>query len=70
MDGIQALTSRNISPQWTELKVDGGTLCCSLENLAATLAIIEDEGLAQGLHLNRSKSLIHSIADTPVNNPN
>ena len=49
--------------------LDDGTLCGSLDDLAAALTIIEDEGPALGLHLNRSKCLIHSIADTPINNP-
>ena len=49
--------------------LDDGILCGSRDDLAAALAIIEDEGPVRGLHLNQSKCLIHSRADTPVDNP-
>ena len=39
--------------------LDNGTLVGPLGDLAATLQIIEDTGPSLGLHLNRSKSLIH-----------
>ena len=49
--------------------LDDGTLCGCLDDLASALAIIEAEGPARGLHLNRSKSLLHAVADIPINNP-
>ena len=39
--------------------LDDGVLCGSPEDLLAALRIIESDGPAQGLHLNRSKSLLH-----------
>ena len=45
--------------------LDDGTLCGSASNLRAALAIIEDEGPARGLHLNREKSLLYIPKDCP-----
>ena len=49
--------------------LDDGTLCGSLEDLAAALSIIESEGPPRGLLLNRSKSLIASPANSSVDHP-
>ena len=49
--------------------LDDGTLCGSLDDLAAALSIIEAEGPPRGLLLNRSKSLIVAPADSSVNHP-
>ena len=50
--------------------LDDGTLSGSLSDLSRALAIIESEGPSRGLFLNRAKSLLHSVSDTPVvNNP-
>ena len=46
--------------------LDDGTLCGSLDDLAATLSIIEYEGHPRGLLLNQSKSLIVAPANFPV----
>ena len=46
--------------------LDDGTLCGCAGDLTSALDIIETEGPARGLHLNRSKSLLHAVA---VNNP-
>ena len=46
--------------------LDDGTLCGSLDDLAAALSIIESEGLPWGLLLNRSKSLIVAPANFSV----
>ena len=39
--------------------LDDGTLCGSATDLHAALTIIEEDGPTRGLHLNRSKSLLH-----------
>ena len=39
--------------------LDDGTLCGSAEDLSAALAIVEEDGPARGLHLNRGKSLLY-----------
>ena len=39
--------------------LDDGTLCGSPEDLERALEIIEEEGPARGLHLNRHKSLLY-----------
>ena len=49
--------------------LDDGTLCGSLDSLAAALSIIESEGLCRGLSLNRSKSLIAAPPNLPVLHP-
>jgi hypothetical protein len=49
--------------------LDDGTLCGSLEDLAAALSIIESEGPPRGLLLNRSKSLIAAPANSSVDHP-
>ncbi len=46
--------------------LDDGTLCGSLDDLAVALAIIEAEGPHHGLYLNKSKCLLHAVADVPV----
>ena len=43
--------------------LDDGTLIGSPECLSSALSIVEREGPQVGLHLNRSKSLVHSPAD-------
>ena len=47
--------------------LDDGTLCGSASDLCAALAIIEEDGPARGLHLNRAKSLLHIPVDDPFN---
>ena len=47
--------------------LDDGTLCGSANDLRAALAIIEEDGPARGLHLNRAKSLLHIPVDDPLN---
>ena len=50
--------------------VDDGTHCGSANDLCAALQIIEEDGPARGLHLNRAKSLLHIPECTsPVSNP-
>ena len=39
--------------------LDDGTLAGSAANLATALQIVEEDGPAVGLHLNRAKSLLH-----------
>ena len=46
---------------------DDVTLCGSASDLCATLAIIEENGSARGLHLNRVKSLLHIPVGDPIN---
>ena len=43
--------------------LDDGTLCRSAEDLCAALAIVEEDGPARGLHLNRGKSLLYIPGD-------
>ena len=45
--------------------LDDGTLCGSAKDLHTALNIIEEEGPARGLHLNRAKSLLHIPEDSP-----
>ena len=47
--------------------LDDGTLCGSASDLCAALAIIEEDGPARGLHLNRAKSLLHIPVSDPLN---
>ena len=49
--------------------LNDGTLCGSLDDLAAALSIIEAEGPARGHVLNRSKSLIVAPPNHPVDHP-
>ncbi len=50
--------------------LDDGTLCGSANDLSAALAIIEEDGPARGLYLNREKSLLYIPEDaTPVPQP-
>ena len=50
--------------------LDDGTLCGSARNLQAALTIIEGEGPALGLHLNRAKSLLYiPEGASPATNP-
>ena len=50
--------------------LDNGTLCGSANDLCAALRIIEEDGPARGLHLNRAKSLLHIPECTsPISNP-
>ena len=50
--------------------LDDGTLCGSASDLCSALAIIEEDGPARGLHLNRAKSLLYIPADDPlIHNP-
>ena len=49
--------------------LDDGTLCGSLDDLAAALSIREAEGPARGLVLNRSKSLILAPPNHLVDHP-
>ena len=49
---------------------DDRTLCGSACDLVKALKIIEEDGPARGLHLNRSKSLLHISEDVDLtNNP-
>ena len=45
--------------------LDDGTLCVSATDLHAALTIIEEDGPTRGLHLNRSKSLLHIPTGAP-----
>ena len=47
--------------------LDDGTLCGSIADLCAALAIIEEDGPARGLFLNRSKSLLYVPAEASCN---
>ena len=50
--------------------LDDGTLCSSPDALAKALYVIERDGPARGLHLNRSKSLLFIPVDAdPSANP-
>ena len=50
--------------------LDDGTLCDSARDLQAALTIIEGEGPALGLHLNRAKSLLYiPEGASPATNP-
>lgn len=50
--------------------LDDGILCGSPKDLCAALKIIELDGPARGLHLNRAKSLLHIPEDSlSVPNP-
>ena len=49
--------------------LDNGTLCGFLDELAAALSIIEDEGPVRGIVLNQSKSLIVASSHHPVDHP-
>lgn len=46
--------------------LDDGTLYDGLDDLVCAFAIIEAEDPVRGLHLNRSKSLLHAVADAPT----
>ena len=48
--------------------LDDGTLCGSACDLVKALKIIEEGGPARGLHLNRSKSLLHIFEDADLTN--
>ena len=48
--------------------LDDGTLCGSVDDLCAALAIIESEGPPRGLFLNRSKSLLHVPSNASLSN--
>ena len=47
--------------------LDDGTLCGYIADLCAALAIIEEDGPARGLFLNRSKSLLYVPAEASCN---
>ena len=49
--------------------LDDGTLCGSVSDIAAALTIIEKEGPEHGLHLNRSKCLIHMTEGVNISHP-
>ena len=49
--------------------LDDGTLCGSVSDIAAALTIIEKEGPEHGLHLNRSKCLIHTTEGVNISHP-
>ena len=49
--------------------LDDGTLCGSADDLNSALAIIESEAPSYGLHLNRSKSLLHIPEGISFHNP-
>ena len=49
--------------------LDDGTLCGSVSDVAAALTIIQEEGPKHGLHLNRSKCLIHMTNQVDISHP-
>jgi len=65
---VEKINEEVTGPHINAWYLDDGTLCGSLDDLAAALAIIEAEGPCHGLCLNKSKCLLHAVADVPVSN--